>query len=86
MGRKKQKKSKLRFKILFKKFVVATIIKFLCRSIIFEIFINLSDVYYSWWIFLQFLPVKSRSETTEGHADVGDLQSDEQTRRVGTLC
>ena len=47
MGRKKQKKSKLRFKILFKKFVVATIIKFLCRSIIFEIFINLSDVYYS---------------------------------------
>lgn len=47
MGRKKQKKSKLRFKILFKKFVVATIIKFLSRSIIFEIFINLSDVYYS---------------------------------------
>lgn len=47
MGRKKQKKSKLRFKILFKKFVVATIIKFLCRSIIFEVFINLSDVYYS---------------------------------------
>lgn len=86
MGRKKQKKSKLRFKILSKKFVVATIIKFLCRSIIFEIFINLSDVYYSWWIFLQFLPVKSRSETTEGHAVVGDLQSDEQTRRVGTLC
>ncbi|RMX38072.1 hypothetical protein pdam_00003117 [Pocillopora damicornis] len=32
--------------------------------------------------FQKFLPVKSRSETTEGHAVVGDLQSDEQTRRI----
>lgn len=37
-------------------------------------------------MFLQFLPVKSRSETTEGSAIVGDLQSDEQANRVGALC
>lgn len=46
-GQKKAEKIKASFQNPFQKVRCRYYYQFLCRSIIFEIFINLSDVYYS---------------------------------------